>query len=539
MNDLFKLLNLFYKDNKFKLIIYIVLLLIVNPLTYIVEPRILSGFFKDVKSSSTNDFYYKYFGYALFIYLIMYTGYYFIDNIQSEILPKFEKFIHDTIYKHILNKYQYHYELPNIADLLHKMNTVPFSITGTIKLFVNNILPQVITIICIICYFFYINKTIGCTLLSFLIIYCVIMKRYFNKCKILSMKVENNIKEKENIFNDKFQNLFSIYSNGKLHDEVHENKGVTENFRNNAEQNMKCGNSITRYNLYYNLFIMLSLLVLSVIMFRKDKISHVVLISIILTITWIPENINSVGTSVESLIDKFSILNIHKDFISDMYNNISDDKKEKINITNGHISIKNISFGYQGKENIFTDFSLEIPAKQKIAILGKSGRGKSTLIKLITGYYKLNKGSILIDNTDISSVDLNDLRKNIGYVSQNNILFNKTVWENIGYGNDKSKEYIQNLINSLSININLDDSVGIMGDKLSGGQKQMVHILRAICKQNKIVILDEPTSSIDTVNKDIIINAIKQLSINSTVILITHDKDILGLFDKQFNLNLN
>jgi len=435
-----------------------------------------------------------------------------------------------------LKKHQDEYKLPEIAELIHRMRTIPNAINYLFKTILDNCLPQLITLVIVVVYLFFVNPLLGFSCLILFFVYFLITYKIFNQCKKIAIYNETLNERNQSILTDKFQNLFSIYSNGKLYDEIKENQELTEEFKNITRENMECNNKIKTFNLYYNLIVILSIITLAVILYRKNKISHVVLVSVILIVSYVPDKMRSVGYGIPSITNNYSVIKKNKTFINDVWD-IQPQKENKLVLTDGKISIKNITFGYPDRENIFTDFSLEIAPKEKIAILGTSGLGKSTLVKLITGYYQLKSGSILIDNTDISTVNLNDLRKNITYVSQNNILFNKSILENIRYSNDKSREYIVDLINRLGIfqNIDLDQNVGITGDKLSGGQKQLIHILRAICKNNKIVILDEPTSSIDVDSKANIITAIKE--INATLILITHDETILGLVDKKLNIN--
>jgi ABC-type branched-subunit amino acid transport system ATPase component len=233
-------------------------------------------------------------------------------------------------------------------------------------------------------------------------------------------------------------------------------------------------------------------------------------------------------------------------FIEDLLNvdNLKDkivDKKDIIltPIEKGNIIINNLTFGYDKTSPLFKNFYLTIKANEKIAIIGPSGNGKSTLIKLIMGYFKLHDNIIFIDDKDINNFNLNDLRKQISYVNQNSKLFNKSILENIQYGNNYNEKEIISICDRLNVNgilknlkHGLKTNVGVEGNNLSGGQKQLIHILRCICKKNKIVILDEPTSAIDKENKEHIINAIRELSKNTTLIIITHDDTLLDLVDR-------
>jgi len=251
------------------------------------------------------------------------------------------------------------------------------------------------------------------------------------------------------------------------------------------------------------------------------------------------------------LIHCYGILLSVDHFIEDLYkielNNNLQKKNTNIKIkklNNGIIIINNLSYGYEKESYLFKNFYLTIKNNEKVALVGKSGNGKSSLIKLIMGYYKIPNNTIFIGNEDINTFNLNDLRNQVSYVNQNNKLFNLSLLENIQYGNNMSREDIINICKKIKVdNIfknlknGLDTNVGIEGNNLSGGQRQLVHILRCIAKKNKIVILDEPTSAIDKDNTIYIINAIKELSLNSTVILITHDETLLSFVDRIITLD--
>ena len=233
--------------------------------------------------------------------------------------------------------------------------------------------------------------------------------------------------------------------------------------------------------------------------------------------------------------------------MEELYNANYEKENEEIKIISpiqhGNIIINNLTFSYSKNKNLFQNFYLTIKKNEKVAIMGPSGNGKSTLIKLIMGYYPSKNNTIFIDNKDINSYELSDLRKQISYVNQNSKLFNLSVLENIQYGNNMSESDIESICKKLDVEnvfINLKDGyktiAGVEGGNLSGGQKQMIHILRCIFKKNKIVILDEPTSAIDKENKKNIIEAIRELSKHSTLIIITHDNDLIELVDRVIRL---
>ncbi|MFX1298914.1 MAG: ABC transporter ATP-binding protein [Promethearchaeota archaeon] len=200
-----------------------------------------------------------------------------------------------------------------------------------------------------------------------------------------------------------------------------------------------------------------------------------------------------------------------------------------ISILKGDIEFDEVSFGYTHEHRILKDVSFKIPAGTKLAILGTTGSGKSTIINLIPRFYELNEGSIKIDQKDIRKYLIKDLRKNISIVSQETYLFNKTIAENIAYGREDAT--IEEVIEAAKIAdlhdfiINLpkgyDSIVGERGTRLSGGQKQRLSIARALLTKPKILILDDSTSSVDVETEYKIQQALTRIMKEITSIIIT------------------
>lgn len=196
----------------------------------------------------------------------------------------------------------------------------------------------------------------------------------------------------------------------------------------------------------------------------------------------------------------------------------------------GNITFDHVKFGYDENKPIIKDFSAYVEKGKKIAIVGPTGSGKTTLVKLLMRFYDVNSGSILIDNINIQDVDRNELRKNIGMVLQDTWLYSDTIMENIRYGKldatddeviEASKEaqvhhFIQTLPNSYNMQINEETS------NISEGQKQLLTIARAILRDPKVLILDEATSSVDTRTEELIQKAMDSLMKGRTSFIIAH-----------------
>jgi len=212
----------------------------------------------------------------------------------------------------------------------------------------------------------------------------------------------------------------------------------------------------------------------------------------------------------------------------------------ELKVTDGNIDFKNVDFYYHKTRRVISDLDLDIKAKEKIALIGASGSGKSTIINLLLRNYEISRGKILIDGQKITRVTQESLWDNIALVNQDSVLFHRTLSENIAYGNPKAtKEQVikaaklanaHNFINNLPEKY--DTYVGERGIKLSGGERQRVAIARAILKNAPILVLDEATSSLDSASEQLIQGALENLMKDKTVIVIAHRLSTIMKMDR-------
>ena len=208
-----------------------------------------------------------------------------------------------------------------------------------------------------------------------------------------------------------------------------------------------------------------------------------------------------------------------------------EDHKKSINKNdfNSSIELKNIDFKYED-DYVLSDFNLTIPKGANVALVGQSGSGKSTIANLISRFYDVNNGSILIDGFDIRNIKKQSLRKLIGLVTQDSILFNDSIRNNIAISDNaiSDEEIIEALkvANAWEFVSKLPDgihtNVGDSGNKLSGGQKQRISIARAVLKNPPIMVLDEATSALDTESEHLVQKALENMMKNRTSIVIAH-----------------
>jgi ABC-type bacteriocin/lantibiotic exporter with double-glycine peptidase domain len=348
------------------------------------------------------------------------------------------------------------------------------------------------------------------------------MNLYNNEGKIN----ETNKNKFLGLFSDYIYNLLSIYNNNTREFEI--NNLANDNIRLQSE-------STNFYYLFttrkYLLMLVITLLLLSfiyIIVYKfptllvEKKQNLIIFIMIILLEMY--QVMTIIGPTSEKI-------NAFDNIANNLKVNILENKRSISNVDNFDIQLVNISY-----ETILDKFNLSIPYKQRIAIMGKIGCGKSTSVKLIMKLIKPTSGNIYFGNVDIDDININKYRSIISYIPQHIFLFDRTIEDNLFYGsilNDVEKELI---IKKYKIHSFFGDDlkrkVGNNGAKLSGGQRQLLYILRHIIQPNrKVMILDEPSVSLDQNSKNYLLELLNNIS-DKTLIIITHDNDILKIMNR-------
>lgn len=259
--------------------------------------------------------------------------------------------------------------------------------------------------------------------------------------------------------------------------------------------------------------------------------------------TWLIDEINDLTQTYQRV--SVSISRVNDILENRLYQDQSFGTKEITNIK-GVIEFKNVTFSYPEEENILNNFSVKFEPNKKIAVVGASGQGKSTLFNLITRVFDTNEGEILLDNINIKDLTEEELRKNISIIRQEPFVFNRTIKENFELIDknitlNKIREstkmaYLDDYINTLPKKY--DTVLGEGGVNLSGGQKQRLSIARTLSKGSKVILFDEATSALDNSSQDYIKKTIDNLVKDHTIIIVAHrlstimDADIIYVVNK-------
>jgi len=418
--------------------------------------------------------------------------------------------------------------ISRINDLLYIKNVVSKVIT---TLLLDMLLSLIVLII-----LYTINKTMTLILSIVTIFYFIIFLAYKNTIK----KTTNDIQEESAKVNSLLVESISSY-------ETIKGLNLEKTFKNKI--NLKYLNAINS-NIY------LTKTIYSAEFLKNLLEGIVILFTIYIGITYVMDKSLTIGSLITYNTLLYYYLNPIRnsfDFYKEFYyvknsikriNNILNfkyetlDKKSNLNIE-GDININNLEFSYNTKNNILKNISINIPKGSKILILGKSGSGKSTLLKILYRYYDIERNKVFINNYDINDYEIADIRENIAYISQNELLYTDTIKNNIILNREISDEefikvckmtYVTDIIknNIMSYNFMLEEN----GANISGGQRQRIILARALLKKSHIILIDEGLNEIDINLERKILKNIFTYYQEKIIIIVSHRHDNIDLYNK-------
>jgi len=561
----------FLSENKFWVFITIVITLICNP----IEMIWLSDLFTSFTIAIDNLQYAK----TIAILWKMTAVYIFIDlaNMLSNYIdkiyyPKLEKFIRFKLIDIIFNHIDVNYEKEDISNHIVKALKVPNSVTSFTSLFVYWIVTFLLTTILIVGYIFWVSPTVGAMTTLVFAVYFIVYYTTLHKTMTTSEEREHQENTLLSEIDDVLSNSISIISTRKVDDEkeyLTERHNVYDAVHeDHLWHNSKNGFILSIVGTLLLVFYVYMLLTL----YRKNQLNSADTIKLVIIILFFVRYVKVVSQQSIYVVAEYGKLVESERSIQDLLRFDTDNSstlrvdaaaastastasepKTGIPIT-GHIEFKNVSFGYPGSGSgsgsgtgagakSLDNVSFKINPRDSVAIIGTNGSGKSTIIKLMCGYFGPTEGQILFDGVDLREIDREHLRNNISLVSQKVVLFNRTVLENICYGTNIPKEQVVPVLERLQIMSvfhklpqGLDTMAGARGERLSGGQRQIVYLLRSYLSNKPITIMDEPTAAVDTFHKKYVIQMIHEMMKKTTLIVVTHDPEIAGSFRKKIYL---
>lgn len=478
------------------------------------------------------------------VFLFLESTVYLKDRIDAHYFPKMEREIRLGIYNLVMKKIEINYDNLKSGDLISRLLKTPTFVSFYYERINRYIIPYILTIVTIVIYLTYLNPLIGfASALIFgaytYIIY-LIGKTDIKNSQDRETEEHNMLEE----IDDTLNNSLSIITSGNIDNEHIRISGIHNSYDKILEKQSK-GSCLVKFSTsILNIVIFLILVSSTLYLFKMGKISTQTTIAIITIFIFLLKHFRILVPRVCEYFVFHGTLEENNNFIKDIIGETEVDGTLKNFPIKGNIEFRNVFFQYPNTSKLtLKGITFKIKENEKVAIVGTSGSGKSSILKLILGFYKPSKGTILIDGRDVTQINRKYLRSNISIVNQNIKLFNRSILSNIAYATKYTPNQIAEKLQKMDImkvfhNLpkGLDSPVGKYGDRLSGGQKQIVYLLRCYFRENPIIILDEPTASIDDFHKEQVLKLINEISKKSTLIIISHDQSIYNLFPKQIHI---
>lgn len=554
--EFFKKLIFIINTYKIKILFFFLLLLFINILEILsltlLTPLILSYINNDSENYfSLINFFPNIFkfdnlliiklfilGYSLKFFFMVFAYFY-----QSKIIFDFKFYISEKLFNHYLYKNLSFFHNNNISKIMRDVN-------GEVNYFTNNLVVSLLnviseTILLAIIFIVMLRQDYDLTLNLILFSgFSVFIFYYFSKKFIIS---QSQLRIKFDNFRIKLINeVFSFLKEIKifnLEDKFKNEFRIINTTKYNSERKIFFLSSLPRIYLESLLFIGIGIILFfnlgSAYESSKDTIPTIVVFSI-LGVRCLP--------STSRIIVNLSNINYGKPILNNLFEILSNLRKstesnKKIDFKN--LLLNDVKFGYHKNHIVLKDINLKISSGDKIAILGESGSGKTTIMHLLIGFFDPIDGQILVNDKLILSENLNSWHKSISYVSQNTFLMDDTILNNIIISNPNKPinfEKIWKLIDILnlgelidSLPNKLNEHIGQNGVKLSGGQRQRISIARALYSDRNIIFFDEATNSLDKSTSNQIINSIMKNK-DITVIFISHDKESIKNCNKIYEI---
>ena len=524
----------FIKEQKFLFVCYLLLILLV-PLQDVGIPHIVGMLTKTIQKKSSI---YIPLTMLIVVTVLIQIGSIVSGLIEVKMFPAFQKFVRDIMISHIMKQSKTNFEELRTGEItmhLHKLPTMLYSYIEDMR---DMIIPQFIVYIAAIAYFSYYDIRIGIALFAVIILLFLSVNYTLDKCADISEKRDIQYNTMMEEITDVMKNITSVLNANTEQRETDRSNEYQEGYYELSRKSLKCAYSM-RYFLIPVVLGFFSWSLTRMYKFVKiGKIESYKMVSLVLILLYIMKSMWIVIYNMKDQVFRWGSIQA----ALKVFNECAPVEKEATNHPNNlpdGFVLKDISYGYEGRKPIFDHLDLVIEPKKKTLIVGEIGSGKSTIIKILMKYQIPKDGTIYYNGRPYSEISAEEIRQIIGYVPQTPTLFNRTIYENITYNNTAiSEEQVVQLMEQLGLGDmlkkfpeGLQTNVGNGGTKLSGGQRQIVWILRVMLQNPEVIILDEPTSALDENTKPIVQRMLEQIIKDKTTIMITHDQFLYKLSD--------
>lgn len=472
---------------------------------------------------------------------LLHNGSGYVGDVMSE---RMRTILSVRYYDHLLNLSQRYFDTELSGKIINRLNRTITEVTRFINAFANNFGSMLLTVVFVIVILYIYAWELG--------VMVTILYPLFTWLTMLTSKKWQRYMERRNQQIDIASGRFSeVISQIKVVKSFVQERNEYSRFRKRFNRNV----SLTKQqSAYWHKMDIARRIVLNIIMFGMMSFVFVQtfngrftigdMVLLVQLVALVRQPIFGMSFMIEQIQHAITGSKDYFEIMSQTSDVPDSPDAKKLKVDRGEVAFKEVSFGYTSKEPVLKKISFAIHNGERVAFVGESGEGKSTVMSLLLRLYQPDKGEILVDDQDIASVTQASLRRNIAMVFQEPALFSGTIRENIAYGlPNASLEQIEsaakdaNALGFISkLEKGLDTEIGERGLKLSGGQKQRIAIARAILKDAPILILDEATSSLDSRAERDVQEALNRLMKGRTTLIIAHRLSTIATVDRIITL---
>ena len=447
-------------------------------------------------------------------------------------------------YKKALDLPAYAYEKTSSGEIINRItsdsDTLSFAFEQILES-ISNLIGSIIIMI----YILFNSWIIGLEIVLFMIILYFILKKYNPKMKTVHKRRKEGQDKFTSLTTESIRGIREIKTLGIKDNLILDMKEIIKELFNRSKDEIDIWKKFNLRTRLLRATLEFIVFITCVYLFYKGSITLTFTIAMtyyVYRFMYLIDNINGLAQTYQKVM--VSLTRVNEILENRLYKDEAFGDKE-LQAPKGIIEFKNVSFAYPEEEAILKDFNLTIKPNKKVAIIGKSGQGKTTIFNLLTRIFDPTEGEILLDGVDIKTLTEDNLRKNISIIRQEPFIFNRTIKENFELINPDIKlneirkycklAYLDDYI--MSLEKAYDTMIGEGGINLSGGQKQRLSIARTLAKKSKVILFDEATSALDNNSQSYIKKAIDSLVPSHTVIIVAHrlstieDADIIYIVD--------
>lgn len=517
----------FLKNHPFFVITNIILMFLV-PINEVGMSYLYGKLFDSIQNNSfTMQHFYVILGTLIFLQL----GWGFSDFNYSRQISDFQHYCKKLFVSKIFNDSKNNFKELASAELLSSiLRTKHILADWYVKIF-NNLCPILIQLIITIGYFAFIDIQLAIYITTLITIFLVFMYNSPNICKDLNTIVNKQMNNINNSIADVLNNYLSVYKEQSLDDEI---ELFDNEYKKYSQSQIKALYCTAKYRFILSVLIIMFLILFvrrGYFLMKKQMIVNSVFYSMFMILSNTTSNIIYFIDVQRDMTFDWNLIESSGFFdVTSKQNKLT--CAPNVSIKDNILEIKNVNYKYPNTDKyVLKNINLDIKQGERLAITGHIGSGKSTLLKIMLKLIQPSSGNMYIKGNCAYDIPIKEYYNIIGFMPQNCILFNRSILDNVMYDNKSITE--QEIIYTMkkfgimehftNMKEGVHSNVGINGSNLSGGQRQLLWILRMYFKNPDIIIMDEPTASLDKETKDLFISMINKLMKNKTIIIVTHD----------------